>query len=84
MTNTKDAAMIRLRRKLDIMRLDAKSRQDDKTAADVNECVALRLNCLIATVASDHLGSALTLRSIGIGLNKRSCKLTNWRLRDDT
>ena len=41
MTTTKDAAMIRLRRKLDIMRLDAKSRQDDKTAADVNECIAL-------------------------------------------
>ena len=41
MTDTKQAAMTRLRRKLDIMRLDAKSRHDDKTVADVSECIAL-------------------------------------------
>lgn len=42
MTNdTKQAVLIRLRRKLDIMTLDAKSRHDDKTVADIKECIAL-------------------------------------------
>lgn len=35
------AAAKRLRRKLDIMRLDAKSRGNDQLKADINECIAL-------------------------------------------
>jgi len=35
------AAAKRLRRKLDILRLDAKSRGNDQLKADVNECIAL-------------------------------------------
>lgn len=35
------AAAKRLRRKLDILRLDAKSRGNDQLKADINECIAL-------------------------------------------
>ena len=35
------AAAKRLRRKLDILRLDAKSRSNDQLKADINECIAL-------------------------------------------
>lgn len=35
------AARKRLRRKLDIIRLDAKSRGNDQLKADINECIAL-------------------------------------------
>lgn len=38
---TKQTVINRLRRKLDIMRLDAKLKQDTKLASNVSKCLAL-------------------------------------------